>query len=202
MESPYFHRVSDFTRDLDMLYQDLNTNDIFTNIRKYSILSYQFLKEKFLNIVPFGRELNDVITELVEEFKNLKKIDSIQQALKRFEEIQGSVVWLANEFQFEKRLNNLWLILKHKLARITHNALTTDDKYREAKTKFIFDPDIGVIELEQKLPMSWHAFNETPKFEVIFEFIYLFNCNYISNMFLLGNSRVQDDKRCSNVFHQ
>jgi hypothetical protein len=39
-------------------------------------------------------------------------------------------------------------------------------RYREAKTKFIFDPESGNVELEQKLPMSWHAFNETPKFEV------------------------------------
>jgi hypothetical protein len=39
-------------------------------------------------------------------------------------------------------------------------------RYREAKTKFIFDPESGNVEWEQKLPMSWHAFNETPKFEV------------------------------------
>lgn len=39
-------------------------------------------------------------------------------------------------------------------------------RYREAKTKFIFEPLDGVMYLEQKLPMSWHAFNETPKFDV------------------------------------
>ncbi|KAJ8873166.1 hypothetical protein PR048_026783 [Dryococelus australis] len=42
--------------------------------------------------------------------------------------------------------------------------------YREAKTKFIFDPENGRVELEQKLPMSWHAFNEIPKFEEIPEY--------------------------------
>jgi len=30
----------------------------------------------------------------------------------------------------------------------------------------VFDPETGIVEFEQKLPMSWHAFNETPKFEV------------------------------------
>jgi hypothetical protein len=39
-------------------------------------------------------------------------------------------------------------------------------RYREAKTKFVFDPETGNVEFEQKLPMSWHALNETPKFEV------------------------------------
>lgn len=44
-----------------------------------------------------------------------------------------------------------------------------DDKYREAKTHFIFDPNAGIMKLEQKLPMAWHAFNETPLFEEISE---------------------------------
>lgn len=39
-------------------------------------------------------------------------------------------------------------------------------RYREAKTKFIFEPNDGVMYLEQKLPISWHAFNETPKYDV------------------------------------
>lgn len=37
---------------------------------------------------------------------------------------------------------------------------------REPKTQFIFEPNDGVMILEQKLPMSWHAFNETPNFRV------------------------------------
>lgn len=41
-------------------------------------------------------------------------------------------------------------------------------RYHKAKTKFLCNPEKGVIELEQKLPFSWHAFNETPKYEVIF----------------------------------
>lgn len=75
--------------------------------------------------------------------------------------------WLANEFQLQNRLQQLWTIVQRKISRYAQTALETDDKYREAKTKFIFDPDTGVMELEQKLPMSWHAFNETPKYEEI-----------------------------------
>lgn len=48
-------------------------------------------------------------------------------------------------------------------------------RYREAKTKFIYDPYEGIIYFEQKLPVSWHAFNETPELKVR----RLFKRNYI-----------------------
>jgi hypothetical protein len=37
---------------------------------------------------------------------------------------------------------------------------------REAKTKFVFEPEKGIIKFEQKLPISWHSFNERPNYEV------------------------------------
>ena len=53
---------------------------------------------------------------------------------------------------------------------ISQTALNAESQYREAKTKFIFDPIQGLMCLEQKLPMSWHAFNQTPEFHEIPEF--------------------------------
>lgn len=41
---------------------------------------------------------------------------------------------------------------------------------RVAKTNFIFDPREGIVLLEQKLPMPWHAFNRTPDFSEIAEY--------------------------------
>lgn len=40
-------------------------------------------------------------------------------------------------------------------------------RYRIPKTKFIYDTKKGLLELEQKLPISWHAFDEVPKFDEI-----------------------------------
>lgn len=34
------------------------------------------------------------------------------------------------------------------------------------KTKVVFSPSDGIIKIEQKLPFPWHAFNETPTYEV------------------------------------
>lgn len=170
IESPYFTKVSNITHDLDVLYQDLQNNDMFTNVRKYSGVMWQFVKEKFLSMVPFGRELKDIFADISNEFKELQKVDAVRDAVERYEEIIAKITWLMNEFQFDKRLNMLIDIAKNKLTRITQNALQTEDVYREAKTKFIFDPDIGKIEWEQKLPMAWHAFNETPQFEEVPEY--------------------------------
>ena len=170
IESPYFTKVSSITQDLDVFYQDLQDNDIFTNVRKYSGVAFLFIKENVLSMIPFGKEVKDIFTDISNEFKELEKIEAIREMLNRYEETKSSIIWVAREFQLETRLNNLVDILKHKLTRITNNALQTEDSYLEAKTKFMFDPEIGLLEWQQKLPMSWHAFNETPHFEDIPEY--------------------------------
>lgn len=101
--------------------------------------------------------MQDILSELTNEIRTLQKIESVQYAMEKYAEIETKTIWLMNEFQLEKRLNKLWEIAKKKLARITQNALQTDDVYREAKTKFVFDPDVGTIVFEQKLPMAWHG---------------------------------------------
>uniref|UniRef100_A0A182M2K1 Vitellogenin domain-containing protein n=1 Tax=Anopheles culicifacies TaxID=139723 RepID=A0A182M2K1_9DIPT len=172
-DSPYFNTVTNFTQDLDNLYKDLVTNDMFTNLEKYSSITRRFLWEKYFQLVPFARELYQVVEGLKEEIKELRKIEYVEFFLQRYDETQAKVEWLAEEFQVKRRLHQLWLILRKKLTHIAQTALQTENHYREAKTKFIFDPDNGILELEQKLPMSWHAFNETPKFEEIPEFKYI-----------------------------
>lgn len=172
IESPYFVRVSNITRDLDMLYSDMKTNDLFYNFKKYSGLLFNFAKEKILRL-PFAAELREVVVDLVHSLKELRDVEGVKEYFEQIEEVQGRLKWLMNEFQLDRRFNALLEILKKKLARITQNALETEDVYREAKTKFIFDPNSGKIEWEQKLPVSWHAFNETPQFEEIPEYKFI-----------------------------
>lgn len=114
--------------------------------------------------------MKEVLVELIGELKKLYRLEAVQFIWQKLNEIQQRLDWFANEFQVEKRMHQLWEIIRNKISTIAQTALQTDDKYREAKTKFIFDPDIGIMELEQKLPMSWHAFNETPIFEEIGEY--------------------------------
>lgn len=168
-KSPYFDTVSEFMRDLDTVYRDIQDNDAITNIRKYSALASAFLREKYFKVVPFGKELQKLTNELIDEIKELKKQELVQFVINRIEEWEEKLAWFAEEFQLDKRMHQLWNIILNKITSYEQTALQTDDKYREAKTNFIFDPNAGLMKLEQKLPMAWHAFNETPLFEEISE---------------------------------
>ncbi|KAH8395625.1 hypothetical protein KR222_003717 [Zaprionus bogoriensis] len=169
-ETPYFNKVSSFTQDAERLYRDMQANDAITNIKKYSALAWNFIKEKYFKLVPFGAELNEVLNEIWQEIKELQKIEQVQIVVSKYNEVLAKLEWIADELQLEYRIHQLYSLIRNKFRNYALNALETADMYREAKTKFIFDPEVGVIDLEQKLPMSWHAFNETPKFEEIPEY--------------------------------
>ena len=169
VKSPYFDTVSEFMRDLDTVYRDIQDNDAITNIKKYSALASAFLREKYFKVVPFGKELQKLLNELVDEIKQLRKQELVQFIINRIDEWESKFAWFAEEFQLDKRMHQLWHIILNKITAYEQTALEMDDKYREAKTNFVFDPIVGVMKLEQKLPMSWHAFNETPIFEEIDE---------------------------------
>lgn len=170
VESAYFNQSSNIMQDLDELYRDINENDAITNLKKYSLVAWNFLKNKYFELVPFGKEVRDITMELYSEIKALENLPVAEFVKGKYSEIKNEIVWIINEFKVEQRLLHVWEMVRYKLAHYAQNALQADSHYREAKTKFIFDPDTGVIELEQKLPMSWHSFNETPKFEEIPEY--------------------------------
>uniref|UniRef100_A0A182PT02 VWFD domain-containing protein n=1 Tax=Anopheles epiroticus TaxID=199890 RepID=A0A182PT02_9DIPT len=186
-DSPYFNTVTNFTQDLDLLYRDLITNDLFTNLKKYSSVWWEFMRKKYFQVVPFAWELYQVGNELLEEIKQLRKIEFVHFLIQRYEEVQAKAEWLAEEFQIVPRLSQMWKVVSKKFMHLAQTALQAEDHYREAKTKFIFDPDRGVMELEQKLPMSWHAFNETPKFEEIPEFKYI---SKVQDLFAGSNTTI------------
>ena len=74
MESPYFVKVSNITHDMDVLYQDIQKNDMFTNFKKYSTLLYKFLKEKILRVMPFGKELKIISEDISIAYKEIRQI--------------------------------------------------------------------------------------------------------------------------------
>lgn len=170
VESPYFNKVSNFTQDLDKLYKDIMQNDVHTNIRIYSEMLWNFLKDRYFKLVPFSNEIYEIYVELKEEIQELQKSKHVEFLVNRIKEVGDKIDWLADELQLEKRLLSVYKMMKQKLLHMAQTALEADSRYREAKTKFVFDPEAGLIDLEQKLPMSWHSFNSTPLFEEIPEF--------------------------------
>lgn len=170
ISSPYFDRLTNFTQDIDKVYRDIKANDIVTNVRKYTGLVVQFLKDRYFTFAPFGKELRDVVEEIVTELKELQKLPSIHYAIEKIQQLYDRVYYLYDYLEVQAKLENVIRLIHAKLMDISQSALQAESQYREAKTKFIFDPHKGLLCLEQKLPMSWHAFNQTPEFHEIPEF--------------------------------
>ncbi|XP_014467442.1 PREDICTED: uncharacterized protein LOC106740686 [Dinoponera quadriceps] len=165
--SPYFDRLTNFTQDIDKFYRDIKANDIVTNVNKYSRVVIQFLKDRYFAYMPFGKELKDVIDDILSELKELKKLPSAKYALEKFDQVYNRINYIYEYFEVKTKLENLIRLVYSKMMDISQTALQAESRYREAKTMFIFDPNQGLICLEQKLPMSWHAFNQTPEFHEI-----------------------------------
>lgn len=168
--SPYFDRFTNFTQDIDKVYRDIKANDIVTNIQKYSGVVIRFLKERYFTFVPFGKELKDVVDEIVTELKELQKLPSIHYALEKMQQVYDRAYYFYEYLEIRAKIETAIRLIHSKLMDISQTALNAESQYREAKTKFIFDPNQGLMCLEQKLPMSWHAFNQTPEFHEIPEF--------------------------------
>lgn len=165
--SPYFDHFTNFTQDIDKIYRDVKANDIVTNINKYSRLVIQFLKDRYFVYVPFGKELKDVVDDILTELKELKKLPSAKYALEKLDQVYNKINYIWEYFEVRTKLENLLRLMHSKMMDISQTALQAESRYREAKTMFIFDPNQGLMCLEQKLPMSWHAFNQTPEFHEI-----------------------------------
>lgn len=165
--SPYFDRFANFSQDVDKVYRDIKANDIVTNVHKYSGLVIQFLKERYFAFVPFGKELKDVIDEIISELKELRKLPSVNYALEKLEQMYDRIGYFCEYFEVKGKIEGLIRLVHSKMMDISQTALQAESRYREAKTMFIFDPNQGLMCLEQKLPMSWHAFNQTPEFHEI-----------------------------------
>lgn len=170
ISSPYFDRFTNFTQDIDKVYRDIKANDIVTNVQKYTGLVVKFLKDRYFTFVPFGKELKDVIDEIITELKELQKLPSIHYAMEKMQQVYDRAYYFYDHLEIRAKLENIVRLVQAKLMDISQSALQSESQYREAKTKFIFDPNQGLMCLEQKLPMSWHAFDQTPEFHEIPEF--------------------------------
>nr|XP_022900792.1 uncharacterized protein LOC111413892 [Onthophagus taurus] len=170
LESEYFNKFAKLTQDLDRFYKDITGDDTLGAIHKYSKVAFDFLKKKYFELVPFAKELERIYTEIVDEVTQLKNLPLAQFMMQRFDQVYEKVKWFADYFDVQTKIHRFVTLVRLKLMDMKRNALETENRHREAKTKFIFEPSQGVMYLEQKLPMSWHAFNETPKFDEIPEF--------------------------------
>nr|XP_018903254.1 PREDICTED: uncharacterized protein LOC109034507 [Bemisia tabaci] len=170
LNSTIFAKNSNLSMELDAFYKDLTKNDIVFNFKKYTGILLRLLKDRYFSLVPFGNELNAIALEIGTELKELYKLPVITFAVENVQMVYSQIMWVYDYFQISQKLQQAVPLLYRKMNDYLHTSLQNELMNHKTKTKFIFDPENGVIELTQKLPMPWHAFNETPNFEYVAEY--------------------------------
>ncbi|KAG6459272.1 hypothetical protein O3G_MSEX011302, partial [Manduca sexta] len=169
-DSPYFNYVSTFGHEMDKIYKDLMNNDLITNIKKYSKKLWEAVWNNIEKYIPFKDEIMQLYAEFRNAWQNFLKTPQVVYVREKYQEAYVRLKWWYDYFLIGEALDTVGEILYAKLTDMAKTALQYEELHRTPKTNFIFDPRAGQIILEQKLPMSWHAFNRTPDFSEISEY--------------------------------
>lgn len=169
-DSPYFNYVSTFGHEMDRIYKDLMNNDLITNIKKYSRKLFDVVWSKIEKYIPFKDEFTQLYAEFKSAWQNFLKTKQVVYVREKYKEAYVRLKWWYDYFLIGEALNTVGEIIYMKITDMAKTALQYEELHRTPKTNFIFDPRTGEILLEQKLPMSWHAFNRTPDFTEISEY--------------------------------
>ncbi|CAG9122181.1 unnamed protein product [Plutella xylostella] len=169
-DSPYFNYVSTFGHEMDRIYKDLVNEDIITNIKKYSKKLWNVAWDKIQKYIPFKDELGQLYAEFSNACDNFMHTPPVMYVREKCTEAYVRLKWWYDYFMIGEALDKTWDIIYAKITDFAKTALQYEEIHRTPKTNFVFDPRKGEILLEQKLPMSWHAFNRTPDFTEIAEY--------------------------------
>ncbi|CAG9568621.1 unnamed protein product [Danaus chrysippus] len=169
-DTPYFNYVSTFGHEMDRIYKDLIHNDIITNIKKYTKKLVNVIWTKIEKYIPFTDEFKQLFNEFKNAWENFLKTPQVVYVREKYNEAYVRLRWWYDYFLIGEALDQIWGIVYAKVTDLAKTALQYEELHRTPKTNFIFDPQKGEIILEQKLPMSWHAFNRTPDFSEISEY--------------------------------
>ncbi|XP_072946200.1 uncharacterized protein Apoltp [Epargyreus clarus] len=169
-DTPYFNYVSTFGHEMDRIYKDIMNNDIITNIKKYSKKLWGVIWSKVEKFIPFKDEFTQLYAEFRNAWENFLKTPQVVYVKDKYNEAYVRLKWWYDYFLIGETLDAIEQIIYDKVTDLARTALQYEELHRTPKTNFIFDPRKGEVLLEQKLPMSWHAFNRTPDFTEIAEY--------------------------------
>lgn len=128
IEHPYFNKFSNFTQDLDRFYKDMTGNDTISSVYKYSKVVWNFLKEKYFKLVPFGKELQEVFSEILGELNELRNLPSIRYLTEKYEQLHEKARWFYNYFDMEARIHKFITLVHRQLTDMTQTALEADSR--------------------------------------------------------------------------
>lgn len=127
--NPYFAKFSNFTHDLDKFYKDITGNNTISSVYKYSKIAWNFLKEKYLNNVPFAKEVESIINEIISEISELQNIPTIKYFMNKCNESYEFIKFYYEYFIVETNFQYVLTTVYAKLTDKTPTALETDNRY-------------------------------------------------------------------------
>lgn len=128
IESPYFVKLANFSHDVDRFYKDITGNNTIGSIIKYTKIAWEFLKDKYFNTVPFGKELQQIIIEIGDELSELKKLPSVQFLIQKYDEACEYFEWWYDYLDMDIRIQRLIMLIRQKLLDMSMTALEAENK--------------------------------------------------------------------------
>ncbi|CAG2066717.1 unnamed protein product, partial [Timema podura] len=75
-----------------------------------------------------GKELQAIMLEIIEEFRELEKLPSIQFAIKKFNEVYVKFMWFYDYLDVGSRFQRAVTLIHSKLTDITQTALQAENR--------------------------------------------------------------------------
>lgn len=122
-------KFSKFSQDIDRFYKDITGNNTIAAVYKYSKIGWHFLKEKYIHEIPFGKELLDVVNEIIDELKQIGEIPSVKFLLQKWYEVYDTILYYYEDLGMESKIQQLIFIMYKKLSEISVTALDMEDRY-------------------------------------------------------------------------
>lgn len=121
-------KFSKFSQDVDKFYKDITGNNTITAIVKYSQKGWNFLKEKYIDEIPFGKELLDVANEILDELKQIAEIPSVKFLLEKWQEMCNTLSYYNDYLGLEEKIRKFLFIISKKLTEASVTALDIDNR--------------------------------------------------------------------------
>ena len=167
MQSTYYQKLAHLLDDLQQFYTDMQDIDWPSKARKYLSRAANFLQQKYLDIDEYLVWLSQLRAELETLYQGfLKENPELQKGVDNGRKLVAFLHWSYNFLKIDERLPQILAALRERGPEImSQTATDAQMRYSPQKTLFRFNPELGSIELEQKLPFPWISFDEKPQLD-------------------------------------
>lgn len=167
MKSTYFQKLSYLLNDIKQFYSDMQSADWPSRLRKYITRAGIFLQQKYSDIDAYMSWLETLRKEVeVIYYAFLKENPELLKGAENWQKLMAFLRWSYDYLDINQKISDSIVTLREKGAEITSQTATdVQMRYTLQKTMFRFHPELGSIELEQKLPFPWMSLDEVPHFE-------------------------------------